>query len=166
MEMSEERSIPASRDEVWQALNDPDVLQEAMPGCDQFEATGDNEYIARITAKVGPVKARFKFRILLQDIEPPTGYTLNGEGQGGAAGFAKGSARVELEESAEGTILRYTVKANVGGKLAQLGARLIDGTARKMADAFFGNFIEIVSADSDGVESEDAGQVSPKGAKD
>lgn len=155
MEMNEERSIPASRGEVWQALNDPAVLQEAMPGCDQFEATGDNEYLARITAKVGPVKARFKFRILLEDIEPPVGYTLNGEGQGGAAGFAKGSARVELEESPEGTILRYSVKANVGGKLAQLGARLIDGTARKMADAFFSNFIDIVSGESTESDADD-----------
>lgn len=146
MEMSEERSIPAPRDQVWQALNEPDVLKEAMPGCDQFEAIGDNEYLAQITAKVGPVKARFKFKIVLQDVEQPNGYTLNGEGQGGAAGFAKGSARVELEEVADGTLLRYTVKANVGGKLAQLGARLIDATAKKMADAFFANFIDLVSA--------------------
>ena len=145
MEMSEQRSIPAGRDQVWQALNDPEILREAMPGCESFEAIDENEYEARITAKVGPVKARFKFKVVLSDIDAPNGYTLTGEGQGGAAGFAKGSAQVELEEDGAGTLLRYTVKANVGGKLAQLGARLIDGTAKKMADAFFNNFIVIVS---------------------
>lgn len=145
MEMSEERSIPAERGQVWQALNDPEVLREAMPGCESFEATGENEYEAKITAKVGPVKARFRFKVLLSDIDAPNGYTLSGEGQGGAAGFAKGSAQVELQEDGDETLLRYAVKANVGGKLAQLGARLIDGAAKKMADAFFSNFIAIVS---------------------
>ena len=145
MEMSEQRSIPATRGAVWEALNDPEILREAMPGCESFEATGENEYEAKITAKVGPVKARFKFKVMLSEIDAPNGYTLTGEGQGGAAGFAKGSAQVELEESAQGTELRYLVKANVGGKLAQLGARLIDATAKKMADAFFDNFIAIVS---------------------
>ena len=145
MEMSEERSIPAERCQVWQALNDPEVLREAMPGCESFEATGENEYEAKITAKVGPVKARFRFKVLLSEIDAPNGYTLSGEGQGGAAGFAKGSAQVELQEDGDETLLRYAVKANVGGKLAQLGARLIDGAAKKMADAFFSNFIAIVS---------------------
>lgn len=148
MKMNEQRSIPAPRDQVWRALNDPEILKAAMPGCDVFEATGDNEYLAQLTAKVGPVKAKFKFKISLDDVNPPAGYTLNGEGQGGAAGFAKGSARVELEEIDQGTLLDYTVTATVGGKLAQLGARLIDGTAKKMADAFFDNFISLVSGDA------------------
>lgn len=146
MEMNEQRTIPAPRDSVWQALNDPEVLKAAMPGCDSFEPSGDNEYLAQLTAKVGPVKARFKFKISLQDVNPPNGYTLNGEGQGGAAGFAKGSARVDLEETEGGTLMTYAVTAKVGGKLAQLGARLIDGTAKKMADAFFDNFVELLSA--------------------
>lgn len=153
MKMNEQRSIPAPRDQVWQALNDPEVLKAAMPGCDVFEATGENEYLAQLTAKVGPVKARFKFKITLEDVDPPNGYTLNGEGQGGAAGFAKGSARVDLKETEEGTLLDYTVAATVGGKLAQLGARLIDGTAKKMADAFFDNFIALVSGEADNSET-------------
>ncbi len=147
MEMNEQRSIPASRDTVWEALNNPEILQAAMPGCESFAATGDNEYLAQLTAKVGPVKARFKFKIALEDVNPPHGYTINGEGQGGAAGFAKGAARVDLEEYAEGTLMTYAVTAKVGGKLAQLGARLIDGTARKMADAFFDNFVELLSGE-------------------
>ena len=153
MKMNEQRSIPAPRDQVWQALNDPEVLKAAMPGCDVFEATGEDEYLAQLIAKVGPVKARFKFKITLEDVNPPNGYTLNGEGQGGAAGFAKGSARVDLKETAEGTLLEYTVAATVGGKLAQLGARLIDGTAKKMADAFFDNFIAQVSGEADESET-------------
>lgn len=162
MEMQSEQFIPAPRQDVWDALNDTEVLRLSMPGCESFEATGDNEFDARITTKVGPVKARFKFKVQLTDVEPPVGYTIHGEGQGGAAGFAKGSASVRLTETDGGTLLGYSVQAKVGGKLAQLGARLIDGTARKMADAFFGNFITIVSgeapdADSDN-EDDNAGQ--------
>ncbi|MFN3164739.1 MAG: SRPBCC family protein [Pseudohongiellaceae bacterium] len=162
MEMQSEQFIPAPRQDVWDALNDTEVLRQSMPGCESFEATGDNEFDARITTKVGPVKARFKFKVQLTDVEPPVGYTIHGEGQGGAAGFAKGSASVRLTETDGGTLLGYSVQAKVGGKLAQLGARLIDGTARKMADAFFGNFITIVSgeapdADSDN-EDDNAGQ--------
>ncbi len=144
MEMISEQRIPAPREEVWAALNNTDVLQAAMPGCESFEATGDNEYLAKITAKVGPVKARFKFKVSLQDIDPPQSYVIVGEGQGGAAGFAKGAATVMLAADGEDTILSYSVKASVGGKLAQLGGRLIDGTARKMADEFFSNFIAIL----------------------
>ena len=147
MEMQAEQHIPAPREKVWEALNNTEILKASMPGCEEFEAVGDNEFTARITAKVGPVKAKFKFNVSLTDIDPPKGYTINGEGQGGVAGFAKGSASVELSEDGDGTLLGYTVKANVGGKLAQLGARLIDGTAKKMADEFFGNFVEIVSGD-------------------
>lgn len=147
MEMQAEQYIPAPREKVWEALNNTEILKASMPGCEEFEAVGDNEFTARITAKVGPVKAKFKFNVSLTDIDPPKGYTINGEGQGGVAGFAKGSASVELSEDGDGTLLGYSVKANVGGKLAQLGARLIDGTAKKMADEFFGNFVEIVSGD-------------------
>ncbi|MDA1371988.1 MAG: carbon monoxide dehydrogenase subunit G [Proteobacteria bacterium] len=144
MEMNSAQRIEAGRQKVWEALNDTDVLKASMPGCESFDATSENTFEARITAKVGPVKARFKFNVNLYDIDPPNGYTIVGEGQGGAAGFAKGSASVNLTEDGAATILSYKVKANVGGKLAQLGARLIDGAAKKMADEFFGNFIAIV----------------------
>lgn len=152
MEISEGRTIPASREAVWQALNDTEILRQAMPGCESFEEQGENEFLALITTKVGPVKAKFKFKVTLTDVDAPNGYTLNGEGQGGAAGFARGSAVVSLAEDAEGTLLNYSVKASVGGKLAQLGARLIDGTAKKMADAFFSNFIAIVSGETSAAE--------------
>jgi carbon monoxide dehydrogenase subunit G len=149
MEMISEKRINASREQVWAALNDTEVLKKSMPGCESFDAVGENTFEAKITAKVGPVKARFKFNVSLTNIDPPNGYTINGEGQGGAAGFARGSATVNLAEADSGTLLSYNVKANVGGKLAQLGARLIDGAAKKMADEFFGNFIEIVTGDSE-----------------
>lgn len=149
MEMKAEQRISASKEEIWAALNDTEVLKNAMPGCESFEATGENTFIAKLTAKVGPVKAKFKFNVHLTDIDPPNAYTINGEGQGGAAGFARGSASVNLTPDGDDTILAYSVKANVGGKLAQLGSRLIDGAAKKMADEFFGNFIKIVTGDSE-----------------
>ena len=148
MEMSSERRIEASREQVWAALNDTDILKRSMPGCESFDAVGDNRFEAKLTTRVGPVKARFKFNVNLTDVDPPNGYTINGEGQGGAAGFANGSATVNLSEDGGGTMLAYEVKASVGGKLAQLGSRLIDGAAKKTADEFFGNFIEIVAGDS------------------
>ena len=148
MEMSSERRIEASREQVWAALNDTDILKRSMPGCESFDAVGDNRFEAKLTTRVGPVKARFKFNVNLTDVDPPNGYTINGEGQGGAAGFANGSATVNLSEDGGGTMLAYEVKASVGGKLAQLGSRLIDGAAKKTADEFFGNFIEIVADDS------------------
>jgi len=144
MEMISNKRIEADREKTWNALNDTEVLKASMPGCESFEATGENTFQAKITAKVGPVKARFTFKVNLTDIDPPNGYTINGEGHGGAAGFANGSATVTLAEDDGATMLSYRVKANVGGKLAQLGGRLIDGTARKMADDFFGNFVAIV----------------------
>ena len=147
MEMSSEQRIPAPRETVWAALNNTEILKTAMPGCESFEEVGDNQFTAQVTTKVGPVKARFKFNVSLTDVDPPNGYTINGEGQGGAAGFAKGSASVDLSEDGSDTLLSYKVTANVGGKLAQLGARLIDGTAKKLADEFFNNFIAIVSAE-------------------
>jgi len=145
MEMISEQRIPAPAEKVWAALNDTEILKQAMPGCESFDAIEENKFEAKITAKVGPVKAKFKFNVELSDINPPNGYTISGEGQGGVAGFAKGSARVDLTEDGSDTILAYNVQANVGGKLAQLGARLIDGTAKKMADEFFGNFNELLS---------------------
>ncbi|MEQ8955431.1 MAG: SRPBCC domain-containing protein, partial [Gammaproteobacteria bacterium] len=129
----------------WAALNNPDVLRAAMPGCESLEMEGENLFAAKITAKVGPVKAKFNFKVELCELDPPSSYTIKGEGQGGAAGFAKGSARVSLQEHESGTLLNYSVKASVGGKLAQLGGRLIDGTARKLADEFFAAFTAIVT---------------------
>ena len=146
MEMISEQLIEMSRGTVWAALNDTTILQQAMPGCDSFDATGENIFEARLVTKIGPVKAKFKFDVELSDMDPPNGYTISGAGQGGAAGFAKGSATVRLTEQNGATLLAYNVQANVGGKLAQLGARLIDGVAKKMADEFFENFKEIVAA--------------------
>ena len=145
MEMISEQRIPASLDEVWTALNNTEILKQAMPGCESFDAVEENKFEAKITAKVGPVKAKFKFNVEMTDIDAPNGYIIMGEGQGGVAGFAKGSAKVDLTEDGTDTILAYNVQANVGGKLAQLGARLIDGAAKKMADEFFGNFNELLS---------------------
>ena len=146
MEMISEQRIAATREEVWAALNDTEVLKQSMPGCESFEPIGENIFEARITTKVGPVKAKFKFKVELTNITAPQGYTIKGEGQGGVAGFAKGSAKVELAEYGAETILVYNGQASVGGKLAQLGARLIDGTAKKMSDEFFGNFNDLLSS--------------------
>ena len=144
MEMISEQRIPASRDAVWAALNDTEILKQAMPGCESFDAIEENKFEAKLTAKVGPVKAKFKFQVELSEINAPNGYSILGEGLGGVAGFAKGSAKVDLTEDGDETILAYNVQARVGGKLAQLGARLIDGTAKKMADDFFGNLTDIL----------------------
>lgn len=142
MEMTGEYRIPASRQKVWDALNDPDVLKECIPGCEEIEKISATEFTAKVKAKVGPVSARFAGEVTLQDLNPPTSYTIAGQGKGGAAGFAKGSAKVTLDEDGDGTVLRYEADAQVGGKLAQIGSRLIAGTARKIADKFFGNFAE------------------------
>jgi hypothetical protein len=140
--MNGESRIAAPREAVYAALNDVEVLQRAIPGCESIEKLSDTEMTATVVARVGPVRAKFNGRVTFSDLNPPQSYTIAGEGKGGAAGFAKGSARVELEPDGEATILRYTVKADVGGKLAQVGARLIDGTAKKMADDFFARFAE------------------------
>ena len=153
MEMSGEYKINASREKVWAGLNDPEVLKQSIPGCDEIEQTSDTSFAAKVTAKVGPVKAKFAGAVQLTDIDAPNGYRISGEGKGGAAGFAKGGANVKLEEDGDGTLLKYEVDAQVGGKLAQLGARLIDGTAKKMASQFFENFAEVVS-DGDAGETE------------
>ena len=140
MDLTGERIIPAPRQAVWDALNDVDVLRQAIPGCEAIERTSDTELTARVTAKVGPVKAKFAGAVTLSNVDAPNGYTISGEGKGGAAGFAKGSADVRLDDHDDGTRLSYAVKASVGGKLAQVGSRLIDGTARKLSDEFFDAF--------------------------
>jgi uncharacterized protein len=146
MDMSGEYRIPAPRDKVWAALNDPETLKASLPGCETLEKTGDNQFAATVVAKVGPVKAKFNGNVALSNLNPPESYTIAGEGKGGAAGFAKGGADVRLTpDGADTTVLRYTAKADVGGKLAQLGSRLIDGTAKKMADEFFDNFCRQVA---------------------
>ena len=141
MKFTGEHEIPASREEVWAALNDPQALKESLPGAEVVTKVSDNEFTATVQAKVGPVRAKFKGKIELSDIDAPNGYTIAGEGSGGAAGFAKGSAKVTLSDGeAGGTKLAYDVDAAIGGKLAQIGQRLIQGTAKKMSDDFFNNF--------------------------
>ncbi len=142
MKMTGEYAIPVPRQEVWQALNDTEVLKHCIPGCDEIVKRSDTEFDAKVTAKVGPVKARFAGRVSLSNLDPPNAYTISGEGTSGAAGFARGSADIKLEEQDGGTMLRYTVAATVGGKLAQVGGRLIDATANQMADKFFSSFAE------------------------
>src|SRR5579864_5009775 len=144
MDMTGEYRIPAPRVKVWAALNDPEILKQSIPGCEEIEKVSDTEMTAKVTAKVGPVKARFGGKVTLSDINPPTSYKISGEGSGGAVGFAKGGARVTLADDGAGTKLTYVVEANVGGKLAQIGSRLIDATARKMAEQFFSKFAQIV----------------------
>ena len=140
MEMTGERRIPAPRQLVWERLNDPATLKECIPGCETIEKVSDTEFTAKVVAKVGPVKASFSGKVTLSDLDPPSGYTITGEGTGGVAGFAKGGATVTLEEEGGETVLRYGAQGQVGGKLAQIGSRLIDATARKMADEFFTRF--------------------------
>ncbi len=137
MEMKGETTIPAPRAVVWAALNDVKFLKAAIPGCDSINRLSETEIEATVTAKVGPVKATFKGLVTLSDLDPPNGYTIRGEGKGGIAGFAKGGAKVRLVEVPEGTRLCYDVDASVGGKIAQIGGRLIDSTAKKLADEFF-----------------------------
>src|SRR6266853_4650126 len=142
MEMNGSRTVPADIDTTWRALNDPEVLKACIPGCESVERVSDNEYRLTMTARVGPVSARFAGRIILADIVAPTSYTLSFEGQGGAAGFAKGEARVTLTANEPGTRIDYQVKSQVGGKLAQIGSRLVDGAAAKVADDFFARFVD------------------------
>ena len=141
-----EQLIPASQQDTWNALNDPAVLKACVPGCESIEPIGENEYQVLMVARVGPVSAKFKGKLTLSDINPPQSYSIAFEGQGGAAGFAKGSAQVSLVFENNQTKLLYNVKANVGGKLAQIGSRLVDAAAKKVADDFFKNFKQKVSA--------------------
>jgi carbon monoxide dehydrogenase subunit G len=149
MEMTGEELIPLPQETTWNALNDTAVLKACIPGCDSIEQISPTEFELAMTAKVGPVSAKFKGRMTLSDVTPPQTYTLTFEGQGGVAGFAKGQARVDLAPDAGGTRLTYSAKAMVGGKLAQVGARLIDGVARKMAAQFFTAFNKRMSGEQD-----------------
>jgi carbon monoxide dehydrogenase subunit G len=152
MDMTGEERIEASRETVWAALNDPEVLKRCIPGCESLEELSDTEMTARVRLRVGPVSATFSGKVTLSDIDAPNGYRIAGEGAGGAAGYAKGSALVRLIQDGAATILKYEVKADVGGKLAQLGGRLIDATARKLAGEFFGKFGEVVGPPPPGGE--------------
>lgn len=144
MLMNGEIQLAAPRETVWQKLNDPAVLKACIPGCEELEQTEDGGFRATAKVKVGPVSARFKGRVTLSDLDPPNGYKISGEGEGGVAGFAKGGAVVALAEKDGGTLLTYNVDAQIGGKLAQLGQRLINGTAKKLADEFFAKFADAV----------------------
>jgi uncharacterized protein len=148
MTMTGEVQLAAPRETVWQKLNDPAVLKACIPGCEQLDKTSDTEFQAVAVTKIGPVKARWKGKVRLSDIDPPNGYRISGEGEGGVAGFAKGGADVKLTDKDGGTSLGYNVEAQIGGKLAQLGQRLINGAAKKMADEFFGNFAKAVTGSS------------------
>ena len=149
MDMKGEQLIPAAQAEVWKALNDPAVLKACVPGCEAIDLVANNEYMVLMVARVGPVSAKFKGRLMLSDIKPPTSYSLTFDGQGGPAGFAKGGATVKLATQGKETLLSYDVKANVGGKLVQIGSRLIDAAAKKVADDFFGNFMRKFTGEGD-----------------
>lgn len=142
MDMQGSRHLAVTQQQAWEALNDPEVLKACIPGCDKVEATGENQYAIGMAVKIGPVAARFNGKIVLSDVTPPASYTLTFEGQGGAAGFGKGSAKVNLAPATEGCDLSYTAHAQVGGKIAQVGQRLVDGVARSMAEDFFRRFDE------------------------
>ena len=146
MDMQGSRSLAISQQQAWDALNDPAVLKACIPGCDKVEPTGENQYAVGMALKIGPVSAKFAGKILLSDIVPPASYKINFEGQGGVAGFGKGTAEVTLTPQGSGCLLDYTVHATVGGKVAQLGQRLIDGTAKNMAEDFFKRFDEAMQA--------------------
>ncbi|MGB0631383.1 MAG: SRPBCC family protein [Alphaproteobacteria bacterium] len=148
MEMTGEYKIPAPREKVWDALNDPEILAKCIPGCQELNKDSDTELSATVKSKVGPVSATFKGKVTLSEIDPPNGYKISGEGTGGVAGFAKGGADVKLADDGDGTVLTYVANAQVGGKLAQIGSRLIDSTAKKMANEFFGKFAEEVGGPS------------------
>ena len=159
MKMNGEFRVPTDRETVWRALNDPAVLKECLPGCQEIEKTSDTEMTATLVIKVGPVKATFKGGVTLSDLDPPNGYTLSGQGQGGTAGFASGEAKVNLVEEDGATVVQYDVDAKVGGKLAQIGSRLIDSTAKKLAKQFFDSLAEKLGG---GEEAEAAAESAPE----
>jgi uncharacterized protein len=146
MTMKGEVQLAAPREVVWAKLNDANVLKQCIPGCEELDKTSDTEFKAIATIKVGPVKARFKGQVQLTDLDPPNGYKISGAGEGGVAGFAKGAAVVRLTDNGGGTLLHYDVESQIGGKLAQLGQRLVQGTAKKLADDFFAKFAAAVAA--------------------
>jgi uncharacterized protein len=146
--MDGEFLLPADRQSVWECLNDPDVLRQCIPGCKELEKTGETSFSAVVTIKIGPVTATFRGEVQLNDLDPPNGYRIEGQGEGGAAGFARGGAKVVLAEAGEqGTLLTYDVDAVIGGRLAQLGGRLVNGVAKKLADQFFASFAQQVEQD-------------------
>jgi hypothetical protein len=146
MQMNDSQRIPASREKVWMALNNPEVLKQCIPGCQELDMTSPTEMTAKVVIKVGPVKATFGGKVTLSDLDPPNAYEITGEGSGGVAGFAKGGAAIRLEAIGDNeTILHYEVDSQIGGKLAQLGGRLIDSTAKKLAGEFSAKFGAIVS---------------------
>lgn len=146
MDISGEVRIPASRQRVWDALNDPEILRQAVPGCEELEKVSDTEFTAKVKLKLGPVKAAFTGKVTLDNLDEPNGYTLRGEGQGGVAGFANGEATVRLTDDGDGTLLSYQSHATVGGKLAQIGQRVIQGASDKLTGEFFTRFSEAVAA--------------------
>lgn len=161
MELTGEHTIQADRQKVWESLNDPEILKQCIPGCEEIEQSGDNEFSAKVKAKVGPVNSRFSGKVTLSNLNPPESYTISGEGSGGAAGFAKGGADVKLEEiDASQTKLSYKVDAQVGGKLAQLGQRLIQSTANKYAKQFFDKFEQVVGEGAAADQAAAAGEQS------
>ena len=144
MDMQGEHRISADRKTVWDALNEPEVLKACLVGCESFDKISDSDFKAKMTTKVGPIKTKFSCSIQLSDIDPPNAYTLSGQGDGGAAGFARGSVKVLLTESDGTTLLRYTVDASLRGKIGQMGSRVVNSVARSMADKFFGNLSALV----------------------
>jgi len=164
MEMTGEFRIPAPRQRVWEGLNDPEVLKQCIPGCQTLEKVSDTEFNGRVVASVGPVRATFGGKVTLSDLDPPQSYTISGEGSGGVAGFAKGGAKVNLAEDGAATLLSYAVQAQVGGKLAQVGSRLIDGVARKMANDFFGHFAAAMAPEQTAPAAEEALDEAPPAA--
>jgi carbon monoxide dehydrogenase subunit G len=164
MEMTGEFRIPAPRQRVWEGLNDPEILKSVIPGCQTLEKVSDTEFTGKMVAAIGPVKATFAGKVMLSDLDPPQSYTISGEGSGGVAGFAKGSAKVNLAEDGAGTVLNYAVQAHVGGKLAQIGSRLIDSVARKMAEQFFGRFVAVIAPEQPTTAASGAAEIEAVGA--
>lgn len=157
MDLSGEYTIPAKRRDVWDALNNVEILKACIPGCEEMEKLSDTQFATKVTMKVGAIKARLKGKVELSDIEAPSGYTISGQGQGGVAGFATGGARVRLDDAeGGGTVLRYEAKAELGGKLATVGSRVIQGIAKKMADDFFGEFARQLSGEPEVVPAKAA----------
>ena len=163
MKMNGEIRVPTDRETVWRALNDPEVLKECLPGCQEIEKTSETEMTATLVIKVGPVKATFAGGVTLSDLDPPNGYTISGQGQGGAAGFASGEAKVRLVADGGETVVHYDVDAKVGGKLAQIGSRLIDSTSKKLAKQFFDSLAEKLGGGEE-AEAEDAAEPEPEPA--
>ena len=165
MEISGEFHIPAIKQTVWEGLNNPNILKASIPGCEELDKLSDKEFTAAITTKLGPVKAKFKAKVTLSDLDPPNKYTISGEGQGGAAGFASGSASVSLIEEDKNTKLIYHAEINVGGKIAQIGSRLIDSSAKKISNQFFVNFCDEISNNNENVQEgnkENLKKIEPK----